>query len=747
MKKHLVYLLMGLALASCAQWDESTVDCARDGTISITLKASPMTPNILETRSTTNEAINDFWVFSYDVDNNLISDPLYFTGAQGVIPYPEDRKDIQVKIIANTGDEALCSDPSKYSTIDALESWKRSISASEELKNLMNGEFVVTSPSFAAVECTLHHTMAKLSISLKNQQQGTRISYLRICNVPNEFGYLDGTEFNTDYDYFDITTSDVITVFDQQDNLPQESSFEYYLPRNCQGIFSGTTVEEKNLIAPQKATYIEILKTDENGTPIQKYRFYPGMNMVDDFNIIPNFHYKMTITINEKGDAAIDSRITEYETLPGNSNSYIINSDQTIYQLPISRVNEFWSNYADEKLTPINGTDEWVAEVIWQDADHRLITFCDEYGSSLSDTFTDTGNGFYFKLVETEGTFPEGNVVIGVRSASEAGSNNYLWSWHLWITDYNPDYQTAGWDGRYIYPVPGGEVHRYADGNGGNTWTTDYNNRYIMDRNLGAMSANRNDGHEKVVGLYYQFGRKDPFLGGNYSSNGYKYIDAYGINGTKESLVFTPDSKDNLIKKGIQATIMEAVRKPYCFYYAKSSDWANPNQYRSSQWNNPAAVSKDDYSKGIFDPCPPGWKVPKTGSWDLFKCNPSNYGSVVAIPGHTVQNVSGNLYAYKVNSTTIGEFIYDNSNGGANLFINNSSGADRNVAFYPSSNYRSYSDGLFNLHYTTYGYSWTSAGEGEGAYFFFFDVGGCYPKLISSQGNRSAAMPVRCVKQ
>lgn len=33
-----------------------------------------------------------------------------------------------------------------------------------------------------------------------------------------------------------------------------------------------------------------------------------------------------------------------------------------------------------------------------------------------------------------------------------------------------------------------------------------------MDRNLGAVSADKNDGW-KTYGLYYQMGRKDPFIG------------------------------------------------------------------------------------------------------------------------------------------------------------------------------------------------------------------------------------------
>ena len=77
----------------------------------------------------------------------------------------------------------------------------------------------------------------------------------------------------------------------------------------------------------------------------------------------------------------------------------------------------------------------------------------------------------------TPQSYREGNAVIAAKDAS----GTILWSWHIWLTDQ-----------------PQGQAY--------------YNNAgTMMDRNLGAISAT--PGGVGALGLLYQWGRKDPFLG------------------------------------------------------------------------------------------------------------------------------------------------------------------------------------------------------------------------------------------
>ena len=109
-------------------------------------------------------------------------------------------------------------------------------------------------------------------------------------------------------------------------------------------------------------------------------------------------------------------------------------------------------------------------EVLWE-----------SFGTSTTPTIGDLIKGVTYKdgyiEFETASTFREGNAVIAVKDAS----GTILWSWHIWLTD-----QPQG--------------HTYNNGA-----------VVMMDRNLGATSATPGD--VGALGLLYQWGRKDPFLG------------------------------------------------------------------------------------------------------------------------------------------------------------------------------------------------------------------------------------------
>ena len=197
------------------------------------------------------------------------------------------------------------------------------------------------------------------------------------------------------------------------------------------------------------------------------------------------------------------------------SNYYLITllseTVQSIYCVPgISRSNKFWSTDGQsESGNEINSSDEWVAEVFWQDQSKRLIRFRDESGSTNNsevtgadgDYYKGSGNSF-FRFKCEQGA--EGNVLVGIRKASqtdvEYNQREYLWSFHLWITSYAPDHM-ANWENeKFVYQVAGGAVHRYADKTENGVWGSQYQNKYIMDRNIGVSSAKADDGIDKTRG-------------------------------------------------------------------------------------------------------------------------------------------------------------------------------------------------------------------------------------------------------
>ena len=171
--------------------------------------------------------------------------------------------------------------------------------------------------------------------------------------------------------------------------------------------------------------------------------------------------------------------------------------------------------------------------------------------------------------------FKEGNAVIAAKDASGA----ILWSWHIWLTDY-PQKQV------------------YANNAG-----------TMMDRNLGATSSAPGD--VAALGLLYQWGRKDPFLGSSSISEDY----------TAKSTAYWPSPVESSASKG---TIAYAVANPMTFITGSSSsdyDWHFASR-DNELWKS---------SKSVYDPCPVGWRVPDgglSGIWSRSGFEDHNYDDV-----------------------------------------------------------------------------------------------------------------------
>ena len=158
----------------------------------------------------------------------------------------------------------------------------------------------------------------------------------------------------------------------------------------------------------------------------------------------------------------------------------------------------------------------------------------------------------YFRTADT---FKEGNALIAVKDAK----GKILWSWHIWMTD-----------------MPKAQVY--------------YNNAgTMMDRNLGATSATPGD--PDVMGLTYQWGRKDPFMG-QLVTDKYKYAESTYLWPAEES--------------GSRNSIDEVIAYPTIAYSVGHTDWLTYDNDRLdfSRWQS---------KKTIYDPCPSGWRVPDGG--------------------------------------------------------------------------------------------------------------------------------------
>ena len=146
-----------------------------------------------------------------------------------------------------------------------------------------------------------------------------------------------------------------------------------------------------------------------------------------------------------------------------------------------ARKNDY-TNTGRALLNRLEANDHaWSAEVLWSTIDPTSRTS----GLKVSKVvYQKTGQQNYMS-VQTEGTVQPGSAVVACMKDGKV-----LWSWHIWVVDTYPweSAQTSA-------PLP------------------------VMNRNLGAakkpaagsvMGSNWPDPRE--MGMYYQYGRKDPFF-------------------------------------------------------------------------------------------------------------------------------------------------------------------------------------------------------------------------------------------
>ncbi len=159
----------------------------------------------------------------------------------------------------------------------------------------------------------------------------------------------------------------------------------------------------------------------------------------------------------------------------------------------------------------------------------------------------------------------EGNAVI----AAYNKSGEIIWSWHVWISDYSIESD--------VVTLNGIEV---------------------MGRNLGAY-ANDNSDEDDILGsygLFYQWGRKDPFVGPYY------YNAAGGSDNGMVSETGAGAYVNYVETTSTVGKLSYATKNPltYILGVEKSSyDWIY-SDHTDDLWSD---------TKSINDPCPKGWRV------------------------------------------------------------------------------------------------------------------------------------------
>lgn len=224
------------------------------------------------------------------------------------------------------------------------------------------------------------------------------------------------------------------------------------------------------------------------------------------------------------------------------ANCYIV-TKPGVYKMPAVKGND-----KSQKVSAAS------VEVLWEtrsDADVKV-------GDIVNLTVYDNGNIYFNVKGKTSSTVPEGNALIAAKDAS----GNILWSWHIWVTSVRPKDQ--------VYK------------NGAGT---------MMECDLGAAYV-ESGVYPWSSGLYYQYGRKDPFWGDRSCTlDGWKKVESDATTGN----------------------MSYADAHPTTFICRN-----NKILYGSGHWLHSGKGGLWRRNKSISDPCPPGYVIPDGGQYGVW---------------------------------------------------------------------------------------------------------------------------------
>lgn len=553
-----------------------------------------------------------------------------------------------------------------YSTINSLDE-VRTVKNNNEYFRLSASAVLPTVTSSTSAPITLRRNVAKVVVEITNSsydQDGddvVNIQQVQMTGLNGRHYYLAHVDddlaplaFSDPYD-----ASNPLRFDDAQREFPAANNpegasqgrgvtYTFYIPLNLRGTTTNTLQYNKIAGAPDGATRFCVYATDGSGQPII-YVYYLGANLTNDFNLRPNYKYTYTIDIGSRGDAFYDYRIDDLseKIFLQDANCYMIHppmmtGNSRIFSFPVRRAAVFWNapgtnlgvygasifpdNPSMYSSYVLDGQTNWQAEILWSDFD--MSAYMDGPNKFLH---VDSGRGFvpgthsqpYIKVKVPSGM--KGNVLVGLRVRGVI-----LWSWHLWITDYDPDHYAEIVSGKYIYPVKGGEKHRY----NATEWTRDttvsvigYAKGFAMDRNLGELFPGPN--HIGHYGLTYQYGRKDPFPSSTADyATGDNTNGKFYLGGTTLETVSVPERSIPYNTTGVPEgkNVRYSVSHPMVHLYnadgyrgwTSNSDDLSGNGVDNSAlwndrkyWNHPQSTGHLlERRKSIYDPCPAGWKVP-----------------------------------------------------------------------------------------------------------------------------------------
>ncbi|WP_455591895.1 DUF4906 domain-containing protein [Bacteroides sp.] len=465
------------------------------------------------------------------------------------------------------------------------------------------------------VRIRLKRLAVKLTATWVYSVKDYNLKQILLQSVPLNFSFIPAPD-ETDGTYPSLleqfTTISIPAV-------TNSGTYSLWIPANVRGESASATslkLRTRNT-APTGSCFLNFVAVDATDSKKKlDYRVYLGDDKPTDFNLKSNRDYNYVIDFNHFGIPTDDQRVTYIDPVPaseGNdnlvptANCFMVAPGGSFCFDPFM----FRQNGVDIENTTLTGWSTQIRSVklLWQTKENGdvgdpvigIVNTADDHTNIVDIKNTDGTSAPYIKgkariYCRVAANTTGGSGVIAAYDGDN-GTGNILWSWHIWVTDYNPsplgDVTVLEKNKRKLKYVYAGLPNQLP----------------MMDRNLGAFDS-YNEIPESILkmsranGYHYQRGRKDPFPS-SYTMENLPAVYKFTLSKTEppKHVLNRYDASGFLAivpQKLSYPSLQTAYRNPISIASAYKLQWCSGTR---------PAWSK---TKTVHDPCPAGWRIPES---------------------------------------------------------------------------------------------------------------------------------------
>ncbi|MFK2331324.1 DUF4906 domain-containing protein [Bacteroides fragilis] len=493
-----------------------------------------------------------------------------------------------------------------------------------------DGKAVIQSPDGSYdTRLLLKRLAARLTVNWNYNVSGYKLKQLLIQSVPLNYSVVDGMESDGTYPLLvsQFTTLEVPVT----DANAAQGSCSCWMPANVRGERAAANSELLRIKAnaPTGSSFLNFVAV--NDADVKKkldYRVYIGSGPSTDFNIYKNKEYSYAVDFSHTGIPTTDKRVTYIDPIPASENNDNLVATANCFMVSpggsfcfdpfafqqgksviTNAVLKGWCTAGSVGIRSVrllwqtkeNGDlGDAVMGIANSDNDHtNIVDIKARDGSPLTGPATDLGQCLIYCRVaaNTSG----GSGVIAAYDGAN-GTGNILWSWHVWVTDYQPD---ASGTETVLTPE---NKRKFKLGT---------SNTVMMDRNLGAYEGavsipGTTLERSRTSGFHYQKGRKDPFPSSYTTEKNMPEVYTFALSATSPPKHIMNRYEANGIRAIVPRSISSGATTLQNAYQhpVSISGYTSYSPDENGQWCSEYSNVKWDATKTVHDPCPAGWRIP-----------------------------------------------------------------------------------------------------------------------------------------